>query len=100
MDGSQVLANQSFLNPSVSIKPDMTIKERKTENALLKERRSLINNGTECKHIKIRGNCMDLFKTSNVEAGANLLDVNMDEGLLDSEAAFYPTMNYTNSTSV
>ena len=36
----------------------MTIEERKTENALLKERRSLINNGTERKHIKIRGNCL------------------------------------------
>ena len=34
----------------------MSAEDRKIESILLKERRNLINGGTEGKHIKIRGN--------------------------------------------
>ena len=85
MDASQVLANKSSLNSSISIKPDMTIEERKTENALLKERRSLINNGTERKHIKIRGNC--LFVHNKLHGSVRDFQFNLN-------------MNSTNNTSV
>ena len=37
-----------------------TVDERKIENILLKERQRLIDNGMECKHIRIRGNCLYL----------------------------------------
>ena len=36
----------------------MSSEERTIENTLLKERRRLINIGTECKFIKIRGNSL------------------------------------------
>lgn len=42
----------------ISIKRDLTFEERTIENALLKERSSLIDSGIECKFIQIRGNSL------------------------------------------
>ena len=42
----------------------MSLQERKVKALILKERRSLINSGTDSKHIKIRGN--SLFVRNNV----------------------------------
>ena len=50
----------------------MTIKERKTENTLLKERRSLINNGTE------RGNC--LFVHNKLHGSVQDFQFNLNMG--------------------
>jgi len=53
----------------ISIKPDMTYDEWMTEMLLLKERRKLIDQGVECKYIRLQGNSlykqkvMALFKT-------------------------------------
>ena len=41
---------------SVSIKRDLSKEERHLEMVLLMEHRRLIDEGTECKHIKIQGN--------------------------------------------
>ena len=58
-EASLILSKKGSLTSSqISIKPDMSPDERKVENALLKERRSLINNGIERKYIKIRGNSL------------------------------------------
>ena len=53
-------SNKKSLSSGISIKPNLTVDERKIENILLKERRRLIDNGTERKHIRIRGNCLYL----------------------------------------
>ncbi len=52
-----ILTNRFKLaaTPEVSVKPDMTKDERSIESILLKERRRLINRGTESRTIKIRG---------------------------------------------
>ena len=59
-DATLVLSNKKSLTSGVSIKPDLTLEERKIENALLKERRRLIDSGTERKFIRIRGNSLYL----------------------------------------
>ena len=61
-EATLVLSNKKSLTSGVSIKPDLTLEERKVENALLKERRRLIDNGVERKSIRIRGNCLYLNK--------------------------------------
>ena len=58
--------------PNVSIKPFMTISERKTESTLLKERRALIDSGVERKHIRIRGNSMYVNGTKVGSANENI----------------------------
>ena len=59
-DVTAILSNRHKLSktefPKVSIKPFMSTAERKTESTLLKERRALIDNGVERRHIRIRGN--------------------------------------------
>ncbi len=59
-DISSILSNRSKLSRTegISIKPDMTREERSIESLLLKERRQLINSGTERTSIKIRGNAI------------------------------------------
>ena len=60
-EASIVLSKKDSLASSlqhVSIKRDMSLEERQIENALLKERRSLIDSGIERKFIKIRGNSL------------------------------------------
>ena len=54
-DVQSILANRAKLAnmPGISIKPDMTQKQRKTEKILLYER-----NGTDKKIIKLQGNCL------------------------------------------
>ena len=48
--------NLSQSSPKVRIKPNMTKKHRDTEKVLLKERKSLLDNGATRKDVKIRGN--------------------------------------------
>ena len=43
-------------SPGISIKPDLSPKERAIESMLLKECRALITSGVDHKEIKIRGN--------------------------------------------
>lgn len=59
-DVQSILANRAKLAnmPGISIKPDMTQEQRKTEKILLHERKKLIQNGTDKKIIKLRGNCL------------------------------------------
>jgi len=49
-----ILSSKTKLEAPIYIKPDMTYQERQKERILLKERRSLIDQGTERRHIKIR----------------------------------------------
>ena len=57
LDTNIVLSGRAAITSSqISIKPDLTKEEREIENVLLKERHALINNGIECKNIKMRGN--------------------------------------------
>ena len=53
-DASNILANRKSLRPSITIKPDLSPQARANEALLLKERWTLIQSGTERKHIKIR----------------------------------------------
>ena len=48
--------------PGVSIKPDLSPRERTEESLLLKERRALILSGTDRKAIKIRGSALFVNK--------------------------------------
>ena len=57
VEASLVLSKKvSLASSQVSIKRDLSHEERNIENALLKERRSLIDSGIERKFIKICGN--------------------------------------------
>jgi len=49
-----ILSSKTKLEAPIYIKPDMTYQERQKERVLLKERRPLIDQGTEQRHIKIR----------------------------------------------
>ena len=53
-DVAFILSNKSKLKSKVYLKPDLTPDQRSKESLLLKERRSLIEKGTERKQIKIR----------------------------------------------
>ena len=53
MDVNSILANNSFLPSSLVIKPDMSLQERATESALLKERWSLIKGGLDHKQSRL-----------------------------------------------
>ena len=55
-DVSNVLRNKSKLSPPVYIKPDLTPEEKAKESMLLKERRSLIEQGVNRKQIKLLNN--------------------------------------------
>ena len=50
----EILSSKSKLEAPVYIKPDMTLHEHQKERLLLKERRSLIDQGTERRYIRIR----------------------------------------------
>ena len=51
-----ILAKRYFLaKENIFIKPDLSPADRQVESILLKERRSLINTGTNSKSIKLRG---------------------------------------------
>ena len=59
LDATMVLSSKlSITSFEISIKPDMTYEERKTEMLLLKERRNLINQGIERRFIRLRGNSL------------------------------------------
>ena len=60
VDVTSILSGRHKLSasPKVRIKPDLTPKERKVEQLLLMERRSLITSGKERKSIKLRGSSL------------------------------------------
>ena len=64
-DVSNILANLDKLSnlPGISIKPQMSPKERNTESILLRERYILINSGTSKSDIKIRRNALYINNT-------------------------------------
>ena len=53
-----VISSKNKLEAPVYIKPDLTPFERQKERLLLKERRSLIDNGTERRNIKMRNDSL------------------------------------------
>ena len=55
LDVDNILYNRSKIAEGILVKPDMNREERHRESILLKERWSLMNTGTDKKHIKIRG---------------------------------------------
>ena len=57
-EASLVLSKKGSLTSTISIKPDMTQVEREVEQALLKERRNLIDKGIEHKFIRIISNSL------------------------------------------
>ena len=85
---SDILAKRQNLarNSKIGIKPDMTKEEREVEQVLLRERRSLIDNGTSSKDIKIRGKRLFI--------GQRL------HGTVDDSHSFcrYPTIGDSNSS--
>ena len=63
-EASLVLSKRrSLTSSSISIKPDMTRAEREIEQALLKERRNLIDSGVERKFIRIHGSIVYMLHT-------------------------------------
>ena len=61
-DVSMILSGRSKLStqPGITIKPDLSREDRAIESVLLKERRSLIDSGTERRLIKIKGSVLYL----------------------------------------
>lgn len=55
-DVTNILKVKSQLKSPVYVKPDLTPEEQTKQSILLKERRSLIQKGTDRKHIKLRSN--------------------------------------------
>ena len=73
-DASNILANRRKLSnfPGISIKPLMTLKERKTELTLLRQRRALIDSGVSKSSIKIRGNAIYTDNTKHGTASESV----------------------------
>ena len=63
-DVSSILSKRGSLNKPISIKPDLSLEDRRLEAILLKERWSLIQSGTNRRNIKIRNKC--LFVTNKL----------------------------------
>lgn len=61
-DVHSILASRAKLanTPGISIKPDVTLQQRKTEKIVLSERWKLIQNGTNRKDIKLRENSQNV----------------------------------------
>ena len=55
-----ILGSKSKLEAPIYIKPDLSPQERQRERLLLKERRCLINKGSERRYIKIRNDSLYL----------------------------------------
>ena len=72
-DAASILANRRKLSQHrhISIKPQMSPDERKIESLLLRERRSLILQGTDRKMIKIRNNRIYINKQLHGQVSTN-----------------------------
>ena len=66
-----ILSSKTKLEAPIYIKPDMTYQERQKERVLLKERRPLIDQGTEQRHIKIRNDSIFVSNTFYCKASSN-----------------------------
>ena len=64
-DVSSILNNRKNLSimPDITIKPDLSPKERRVESLLLKERRILINSGVNRSKLRLRGNTLFVNNT-------------------------------------
>jgi len=100
-DASLVLSSKKALSPGVTIKPDMSADERKTESILLKERRNLITNKvTEGKFIKVTGK--GLYVNRNLYAvvqNSQLCIVSNSLVSANTANANQPTQNHTQSNA-
>jgi len=56
LDSSLLLSKASTLPKDIIIQPDLSHEERLTESLLLKLRWQQVQNGTDCKHIKLHSN--------------------------------------------
>ena len=99
-DATLVLnSNKKSLSSGISIKPDLTIDERKIENILLKERRRLIDNGTERKHIRIRGNC--LYLNNKLHGAVKNFELHLEHsGTTSSTASALPNDPHSIAQSI
>ena len=66
-----ILSSKTKLEDPIYIKPDMTLHERQKERLLLKERRSLIDNGTERRYIKIRNDSIFLHNKHHCKVSSD-----------------------------
>ena len=99
-DATLVLnSNKKSLSSGISIKPDLTVDERKIENILLKERRRLIDNGTERKHIRIRGNC--LYLNNKLHGSVKNFELCLEHGgTTSSTASALPNDSHSTAQSI
>ena len=97
-DVAAVLSNRHKMSkadsPSVSIKPFMSIEERRTESTLLKERRTLIEGGIERKCIRIRGNSLYV---NRVKVGSANEDVFTRHQQIEDQVSTPPTDSSTSN---
>jgi len=97
-DASLVLSSKKALSPGVTIKPDMSVDERRTESILLKEWRNLITNKvTEGKYIKVTGK--GLYVNRNLYAVMQNSQLCIVSDSLVSANANLPTQNRTQSNA-
>ena len=69
-----ILSSKNKLEAPVYIKPDLTPLERQKEQLLLKERRSLIDNGIERRNIKIRSDSLYVNNKLHCKVSGNNLE--------------------------
>ena len=88
-----ILSSKSKLEAPIYIKPDLTPQERQKERLLLKERRSLIDNGTERRYIKIRNDSLYLNNKLHCK-------VSTDGNKLEYVTVSAQPLNNTSATSM
>ena len=105
-DVATILSHRANLSqfPNITIKPQMSAEERRVESVLLKERRSLILNGTSRKLIKIRGNRLFVSnRPSGQVINEKFVPISQDHSTQPNTAASpsstNPNLNHDNSTS-
>lgn len=101
-EASLVLSKKgSLTSSSISIKPDMSRSERETEQILLRERRKLIDSGTDRKLIRIYGSSLYVNRKlygSVQHSQFCLVTLNSNSQPMSVDSATAPPMDISNNT--
>jgi len=102
-----ILSLKNKLEAPVYIKPDLTPHERQKERLLLKERRSLFDNGTERRNIKIRNDSLYVnnkfhckVSGNNLEFASNPVQPAVDAPTTIMESSWLPASKNPNTVTL
>ena len=88
LDVNTILSGRRKLStrPDIAVKPDLSPHERKVEQLLLKERKKLIQEGTERRAIKLRGSSLYINNRKYGEVKNNTFEMSTQNAAASAEA--------------